>query len=252
MKGLSKEIEALLTGIIESKKRALEAGETKKDDLLGILLEKNDKEIAENGNKGTGLTIEEVIQECNLFYIAGQETTSSLLVWTLVLLGKHQNWQERARSEVLLVFGNDKPDFDKLNRLKATPMILYEVLIMRKVHKETKLKNLLIPPGTEILVSLTLLHQDRQIWGNDAKEFKPERFSRGVYAATKGQVSYIPFGWGPRICIGQNFALLEAKLVLTMILQSFSFHLSPAYVHAPYAVMTVKPQYGANIILRKL
>ncbi|GMH09873.1 hypothetical protein Nepgr_011714 [Nepenthes gracilis] len=248
MKGLSKEIEALLTGIIERRKRALEAGETKKDDLLGLLLESNQKEMAENGNNNeTGLTIQEVVQECKLFYLAGQETTASLLVWTLVLLGKHQNWQESARREVLQAFGDNIPDFEGLKILYSPSFML-----MRKVSKETRLKNLLIPPGTEIIVSPTLLHQDCQLWGNHAKEFKPERFSEGVYAATKGQISYIPFSWGPRICIGQNFALMEAKLAMTMILQRFSFHLSPAYVHAPYTVLSLKPQHGANMILYRL
>lgn len=122
----------------------------------------------------------------------------------------------------------------------------------RVVHKQTKLGDIMLPAGTLLQINTMLLHYDQDLWGDDVKEFNPERFSEGVSKVTKGKTCYIPFGGGPRICIGQNFAMLEAKITLVMILQRFSFELSPSYSHAPHTVITLQPQFGAHMILRTL
>ncbi|RVW13393.1 11-oxo-beta-amyrin 30-oxidase [Vitis vinifera] len=123
----------------------MKAGETANSDLLGILVESNFREIQEHqNNKNIGMSVKDVIEECKLFYLAGQETTLVLLVWTIVLLSEHPNW-------------------------------LY--------------------PPVEMLARV--VYKDTQ--GDDAKEFNPERFAEGVLKATKNQVSFFPFGWGPRL-----------------------------------------------------
>ncbi|CAA3012081.1 cytochrome P450 CYP72A219-like [Olea europaea var. sylvestris] len=260
VKAISQEIQALLRGIVNKREKAMERGEATADDLLGILMESNFKEIQEHGNKSGGMSIEEVIEECKLFYFAGSETTSNLLVWTIVLLSKHQEWQVRARDEVLQVFGMKTPTFDELNHLKTVTMILQEVLrlyppaplIIRAPTKPVKLGNTTLPVGVQLTLLIGLLHYDPKIWGKDVKEFKPQRFSEGIFNATKTQFCFLPFSAGPRVCIGQNFAMIEAKMAVSMILQKFSFELSPSYVHAPFPVMTLQPQLGASIILQKL
>ncbi|KAI3466001.1 hypothetical protein Pfo_022664 [Paulownia fortunei] len=261
VKAITNEMQTLLSGIIDKRHKAMESGEAiPGDDLLGILMESNSRFSQGHGNKNAGLSIEDVIEECKLFYFAGSETTASLLVWTIVLLCKHPEWQTQAREEVNRVFGNSEPCFEGLNHLKTVTMILQEVLrlyppahlIMRGPTETVKLGNLIIPAGVHLTLLIGLLHYDPEIWGDDAKEFKPQRFSEGVPNAVKIQSSFIPFSSGPRLCIGQNFVMIEAKMTLAMILQRFSFELSPSYLHAPFSVVTLTPQYGVPLILRNL
>ncbi|KAG8077310.1 hypothetical protein GUJ93_ZPchr0007g4486 [Zizania palustris] len=101
-------------------------------------------------------------------------------------------------------------------------------------------------------VPIVLMHHDPDIWGEGADEFKPERFAEGIANASMDSPALFPFGWVPRICVGQNFALLEAKIGLSMILQQFLFELSPSYTHAPCPVSTLQPQHGAQINLTRL
>ncbi|KAF3339942.1 cytochrome P450 CYP72A219-like protein [Carex littledalei] len=259
----SREIQTHLRGIIAKREKAIQNGETTKDDLLGLLLESNMREMGQNGKSDSslGMTTHEVIEECKLFYFAGQETTSVLLTWTMVVLSMHPEWQEKAREEVLQHFGRKKPDFDGLSRLKIVTMILYEVLrlytpfimISRRTYKTMQLGDLTIPPGVLLGLPIMFIHCDPDIWGPDATDFKPTRFVEGISKATKdGQLAFFPFGWSPRICIGQNFALLEAKMGLSLILQHFKFELSEKYQHAPYTVLALHPQYGVPIKFHRI
>ncbi|XP_056693762.1 cytochrome P450 CYP72A219 isoform X2 [Spinacia oleracea] len=153
------EMESLLKGMIQRRQKAMDDGEVAKDDLLGLLLKSNLEGTQEHQHDGNNMQqhfkmgMEEIIEECKMFYIAGQDTTSSLLVWTLVLLSKHQSWQDQARKEILTTFGHHTPHVDGLNQLKTVNMILHEVLrlytpvfsLNRKVIHETRVGDMVLP-----------------------------------------------------------------------------------------------------------
>ena len=126
------------------------------------------------------------------------------------------------------------------------------VLLTRKVAREVRLGKLVLPEGLELDISPLIVHHDPQLWGEDVHLFKPERFSEGVAGATNNTMSFLPFGAGPRFCVAQSLALMEAKVALSMILQQYAFTISPSYVHAPIRHITTRPQYGLQVILNKL
>nr|TKW20928.1 hypothetical protein SEVIR_4G196101v2 [Setaria viridis] len=173
-------------------------------------------EHCRGGDGKAGITTDDVIGECKLFYFAGMETTSVLLNWTMVVLSMHPEWQDRAREEVLRVFGSGgTPDYDGLSRLRIVTMVLYEVLrlyttlpaLQQQTNKPVELSGVRYPAGVMLVLPLLCIHHDRDVWGPDASEFRPERFADGI-AKASGDVdvpAFFPFGWGPRTCVGQNF-----------------------------------------------
>lgn len=139
-------------------------------------------------------------------------------------------------------------------------MIFQEVLrlytqgisLTRMIPEENKVGEISLLAESILSLPILQLHHDNEIWGPGANEFKPERFVEGVSKVTKGQVSYFPWGWGPRICIGQNFEMIEEKMALVMILQCLSFSLSSSYSHAPQYILTLEPQFGTHLFMEKL
>ncbi|VAH07284.1 unnamed protein product [Triticum turgidum subsp. durum] len=245
---LNKEIRNSLRRLIDINRNKCEDSKN----LLGLMLS------ASKADNEFKMGIEEIIDECKTFYFAGKETTANLLTWATLLLALHQEWQHKARDEVLQVCGkNEHPNAETLSSLKIVNMVLKETLrlyppalfVNRTVTRDVKLGKLDIPAGTQLNLPIIDIHHDVDIWGANAEEFDPSRFADGK---SYHLGAYFPFGIGPAICVGQNLAMVEAKLVLAMVLQRFAFDVSPSYVHAPMMVMTLQPQYGAQLLIRKI
>ncbi|XP_051146198.1 cytochrome P450 CYP749A22-like [Andrographis paniculata] len=240
--------------LIRKREESVKSGFGK--DFLGSLLK-----VHHDNDPNTRISVDDVIDECKVFYIAGHETTSTVMPWIVVLLSVYTDWQDKVRQEVLQIFGQDKPTPEGISRMKILTMVINETLrlytpvvaLNRKVDKKTKLGRYEIPANVELIVPSLALHRNPEIWGDDAHLFNPERFSEGVAKATNGMLSaFIAFGYGPRSCVGNNFAMNEIKITLAMILQRYKFVLSKNYVHSPFQFLTINARHGVPIVLHPL
>ncbi|KAJ7299641.1 hypothetical protein O6H91_23G010800 [Diphasiastrum complanatum] len=257
---IRKAIEDNLRQIVE-KRLQLESQnvEVQHNDLLGIMISAYKGQLR-GIKKNLRMTIQDIVDECKTFFFTGHDTTASLLTWTTMLLALHPDWQERARAEVINVCGCTHPSSDMLNQLKLVGMVINEALrlypvasmLTRCTDRDTKVGRHVVPRGTVLYLLLLVMMHNKQLWGEDANNFNPERFSQGISSASKHPMAFMPFSVGPRSCIGQVFALMEAKVVLCKLLQRFSFQLSPTYVHAPTPTVIVKPTHGVQILVKPI
>lgn len=123
-------------------------------------------------------------------------------------------------------------------------------VLPRMAFEDYKLGDLHIPKGLSIWIPVLAIHHSEDIWGKDVNEFNPERFASKSFAP--GRQYFMPFAAGPRNCVGQSFAMMEAKIILAMLISKFSFNISENYRHAPVIVLTLKPKYGVQICLKPL
>jgi cytokinin trans-hydroxylase len=175
-----------------------------------------------------------------------------------MLLASNPTWQDRVRAEVKKVCGSDggAPSVDHLSKLTLLNMVINESLrlyppasvLPRMAFEDIKLGDLHIPKGLSIWIPVLAIHHSEELWGKDVNEFNPDRFSSKSFASGR----FIPFASGPRNCVGQGFAIMEAKIILAMLISRFSFTLSENYRHAPVVVLTIKPKYGVQIRLTPL
>ncbi|XP_058075250.1 cytochrome P450 714C2-like isoform X2 [Magnolia sinica] len=250
---LDREIRSLILKLV--KERREESLATSEKDLLQTILEgANSDQIKPD------TTDRFIVDNCKNIYFAGHETTAVAATWTLMLLALNPEWQTRARAEVLEVCGGQLPDVDMIRKMKVVTMVIQESLrlyppaafLSREALRDMELGGIHVPKGLKLWIPILTLHQNPDIWGPDAHEFNPERFAHGIFNACKLPHVYMPFGAGARTCVGQNFAMVELKVVLSGILGKFSFSLSPGYCHSPAFRLTVEPEHGLNLIIRRV
>ncbi|XP_060197025.1 cytokinin hydroxylase-like [Lycium barbarum] len=257
VKNLGKEIDVLLGSIIKDRKKMDKNHDS--DDLLSLLLGQVSNGTDDPLRKE--LTTREVVDECKTFFFGGHETSALALTWTMLLLSLHKEWQTQLREEIKQVFGEGEIDVTKLNGLTKMGWVLNEVLrlyspapnVQRQVRENIQVDNLVIPKGTNIWIDVVSMHHDKNLWGEDVNEFKPERFKEDMtHGGCKHKMGFLPFGFGGRMCIGRNLSIMEYKIVLSLILTRFAFDISPNYRHCPCILLSLRPTQGLPLIIRPL
>ncbi len=219
-------------------------------DVLSMLMS------AESGDEpGTKLTEKQIHDHILTFLAAGHETTAITLVWTFYLLSQYPQVRIKLQDEIRTLLAGRAPTLDDLARLPYLDWVLNESmrlyppawLQMRFVAKETELDGVRLPVGTRIILSQWVIHRLPAIW-QDAEAFKPERWD----PASGQQIppgAYFPFGGGPRTCIGMPLAQLEARLILTSILQDYTPQPAPGYSPGFQPSITLRPKRHLRVSL---
>lgn len=222
------------------------------DDLLARLLALRDED------SGEALSAQEVFDQCLVSFQAGHETTATALLWWSRLLAEHPQAARRATDEVDHVLAGRCPgaaDAAALPWLVATlkeamrlvPPI--PALMTRRVTRDLVVGGWALPRGTLVYVTPWVLHHDPR-WWPQPQAFRPERFLPDAPPAPRG--AYLPFGTGPRVCIGQHFAMLEMTLVAALLLQRFRLALPPGSAAAePVMNVTLRPRGGSVLRLQR-
>ncbi|KAL1005394.1 hypothetical protein UPYG_G00058530 [Umbra pygmaea] len=200
-------------------------------DFLQLMIDsQNDSNTNTGDEQNKGLSDHEILSQAMIFIFAGFETSSSALSFLAYNLATNPDVMTKLQEEIDTVFPNKAPiQYDALMQMDYLDSVLNESLrvypiaprLERMAKKTVEINGIVIPKGCVVLVPTWTLHRDPEIWSNP-EEFKPERFSKENKASID-PYSYMPFGAGPRNCIGMRFALVMIKLAIVEILQSFTF-----------------------------
>jgi cytochrome P450 len=218
--------------------------QTEGRDLLSMLL------LAQDEETGQGMNDRQARDEVMTLLLAGHETTANTLTWTWYLLSQSPEIERRLHAELNEVLGGRVPSVADLPELKYTRMVIEEALrlyppapiLSRKAIADDELQGYPIAANSMIMISPYAVHRHPALW-EEPERFDPERFTP-ERAATRPAYAYFPFGGGPRVCIGNHFAMMEAQLILSTVAQRYQLRLIPGHPVEPQMVVTLRPRYG--------
>jgi cytochrome P450 len=218
-------------------------------DLLSMLLSAQDED------SGRHMTDRQLRDECMTLFLAGHETTASTLAWTWLLLSQNPQVEAKLHAELDTVLAGRVPSLADMPKLPYTENIIHEALrlyppgwmVGREAIERTELGGYPVPKGTTIFMTSYAIHRDAR-WFDDPESFEPDRWVGGLVQRIP-RYAYFPFGGGPRICIGNNFALMEAILVLATIAQKYRLRLAPGATVTPLPSMTLRPAHGVSMVV---
>ncbi|MEZ4672350.1 MAG: cytochrome P450 [Anaerolineae bacterium] len=240
------ELDAILQRFIDERRRSSED----RGDLLSMLLAAQDDD-------GSGMTDKQLRDELMTIFLAGHETTAMNLTWTWYLLSQHPQVVARLKEEVDTVLGERPATMADLAHLPYTEMVMKEALrlyppapsVGREPIEDVQVGGYTIPKGAIVNISIYAMHRNPAYFP-DAETFDPERFSPEREKAIP-RFAYLPFGAGPRICIGNSFAQMEARLILATMIQHVDLALLPGQEIVPRQLVTVRPRNGIEMAVTR-
>lgn len=254
VRGAIATLDRLVTGIIEERRRSDPRHE--RADLLAMLMSATD----ESG--GGGMSDQQLRDEVLTLILAGHETTANLMSWTGMLLAQHPEWRERVEREAREVLGDRTPTFEDLAKLEVCDRVVCESMRLyppawefeREAIADDVAAGYEIPKGTIVMIAPWTQHRHPRFWDAPLR-FDPDRFRPERAITPSGEprprYAYLPFGDGPRVCIGKAFAMMEAKLLLAMIARQTRFELEPGVRIDPEATVTLRPLGGVPMRYRR-
>ena len=217
--------------------------------LLTTLIEAHDAE----GSGDEGLLKDQVVA----MIATGHESTACALAWTFYMITQHADVRERVYAEVDAVLGGRDPRADDLSALQYTGWVFEEVMrlyppvwtISRTATRDDEVCGKPIPKGTTVMLSPYAMHRNPEIWP-EPEEFRPERF-HPEEVAKRPRYSYFPFGGGPRVCLGNRFAMMEAKIMMAMVIQRYRLSVLPGQEIVAEPMITLRPRDGIRMDLER-
>ena len=241
-------LQHLVRGLVETRRASGELG----DDLLGLLLKACDEDT------GDSLCDREIEDNLITFIAAGHETTANALTWALYLLSLYPDAADRIAAEADAVFGaRGAPGASSVEELVYTRMVLEEAMrlyppvpmIEREARGDDEICGYPVERGSAVFIAPWVIHRHERLWYRP-ELFDPERFNPD-YASSRHRFQYLPFGGGPRICIGMGFAMVEATLVLAMLVRRYRLNVDPAHPVEPVGRITLRPRGGLPVYITK-
>lgn len=237
-------LDSVMMPIIEQRRAS---GEDK-GDLLSMLL------LAQDEDTGGRMTDQQVRDEAVSLFVAGHETTSNLLSWVWYALSQHPEIEAKLHTELDAVLDGRTPALRDLSLLPYTDMVIKETLRLyppawilngRTPTEDVEIGGYTIPRGSLVFLSPYVMHRDPRNFA-EPEQFRPERWADGLEKRIP-RYAYFPFGGGPRVCIGNQFALMEARLVLATIARRYRLTLEPNQQVIPDPLITLRPRYGIRM-----
>jgi cytochrome P450 len=243
-----KSLNQVIYSIIESRREDKDVY----DDLLGVLLTARDEK------DGLGMSDDQLKDELMTIFLAGHETTANALSWTLYLLTQNPLVEQKLHAEIERVIGNSLIEPKHYRDLQYTQNVIWESLrlyppayiIGREVDRDVEIGSYALKKGDMVLMSQYAMHR-KEDYFEQPDAFRPERFENN-FIRSLPTYAFFPFGGGPRVCIGNHFAIMEAVLVLACIAQRFRWKLMPDHHEVrPQPLITLRPKHGLRMIVEE-